>query len=193
MFGLKSRGEDSSSSPVLSTTNVRLNLIEKARFRSPHLTSPLSFSLSFSLFLSPLSLSCLSSVSSISLSSPSSLTLSPHSLFLPFCRSSSINETISLLLFFSYSRTHYLFQPPKLSHDFFLSILSFFQSYLQKIQFLHIHLLSDLFLLCFYFYFSSPLTHFYLKAALLNITKNPIHSSYLHYTILFLPPLFSLF
>jgi hypothetical protein len=64
---------------------------------------------------------------------------------------------------------------------------------LQKIQFLHVHVQSDLFLLCFYFYFSSPLTHFYLKAALLNITKNPIHSSYLHYTILFLPPLFSLF
>ena len=58
LFGLKSRGEDSSSSSVLSTTNVRLNLTQKARFRSPLLSLSLSliFPLSYYLF-KPLKLS----------------------------------------------------------------------------------------------------------------------------------------
>ena len=125
MFGLKSRGEDSSSSPVLSTTNVRLNLIEKARFRSPHLTSPLSFSLSFSLpclsLVSPLSLLSLSPLSLLSLS----LSLLILSCFLFFVLLLSMKLSLfycfSLTLALTISSNH----PNSLTISFFLSFPSF--------------------------------------------------------------------
>jgi len=123
MFGLKSRGEDSSSSPVLSTTNVRLNLIEKARFRSPHLTSPLSFSLSFSL-------PCLSLVSLLSLLSLSPLPLLSLSLLiLSFFLFVGLLLSMKLSLFYCFSLTLALTissnHPNSLTISFFLSFPSF--------------------------------------------------------------------
>ena len=123
MFGLKSRGEDSSSSPVLSTTNVRLNLIEKARFRSPHLTSPLSFSLSFSL-------PCLSLVSLLSLLSLSPLPLLSLSLLiLSFFLFVGLLLSMKLSLFYCFPLTLALTissnHPNSLTISFFLSFPSF--------------------------------------------------------------------